>query len=349
MSAKAAAAMLAAVRSGPPGAGAAGARGVGPWLAAAHVRAGEAAWELGGAPRRRPTALVCGGFARASRAPRRGLPLLHRAPRRDHRRACGRRLRVAQASPAPRRRCPRPRPCAARAHDARAAQPFSKSDGGGAAPAPANGGRAEAGRDRGGAGGGAQPEAAGSGGRGAGVAAAADGKGAGAPDGGGALDVKDAVQLGVDGVAMHTDDGGGAAQPTGKLRNARSGVLIAVLAALSVNVGKVCQKRGTQDLPLLQFKASVGGARVPPPPPPPGPCVHPHTHARARTHTHTHTHVLTSYVTNGWWVLGVALDVSGALMTMVSLSLAPVSVVQPVLGCGLAFVALFSVCTRAHT
>jgi hypothetical protein len=32
---------------------------------------------------------------------------------------------------------------------------------------------------------------------------------------------------------------------------------MAVLAALSVNLGKVCQKRGTQDLPLLHLKYSV--------------------------------------------------------------------------------------------
>lgn len=53
--------------------------------------------------------------------------------------------------------------------------------------------------------------------------------------------------------------------------------------------------------------------------------------------------VLKSYIANGWWLCGVLLDIGGALMTMISLSLAPVSVVQPVLGCGLAFVAIFSV------
>ena len=122
-------------------------------------------------------------------------------------------------------------------------------------------------------------------------------------------DFRDSVQMGVESVPW-----GGDAQ-TLKLRNARSGVLIAVLAALAVNLGKVCQKRGTQDLPVLQFKPSV----------------------------------LRSYVSNGWWLVGVVLDISGALMTMVSLSLAPVSVVQPVLGCGLAFVALFSVIRKSRS
>ena len=93
-----------------------------------------------------------------------------------------------------------------------------------------------------------------------------------------------------------------------KAQTARAGVLIAVLAALSVNLGKVMQKRGTQDLPVLQFKSSI----------------------------------LRSYFSNGWWLVGVVLDVAGALLTMFSLSLAPVSIVQPVLGCGLAFVAIFS-------
>ena len=42
-----------------------------------------------------------------------------------------------------------------------------------------------------------------------------------------------------------------------KAENARTGVLVAVLAAFCVNLGKVLQKRGTQDLPLLQFSLKV--------------------------------------------------------------------------------------------
>ena len=122
----------------------------------------------------------------------------------------------------------------------------------------------------------------------------------------------DAVQLGIDHVQVGAAGEGGSDAQTLKLNNARSGVLVAVLAALSVNLGKVCQKRGTQDLPSLSLKASV----------------------------------LKSYFSNGWWLVGVILDVCGALMNMLSLSLAPVSVVQPVLGCGLVFVALFSVLPR---
>jgi len=67
-------------------------------------------------------------------------------------------------------------------------------------------------------------------------------------------DVLDALRVGLDPVPV-----GGAPLdgPSAKLHTARAGVLVAVLAALSVNLGKVCQKRGTQDLPLLLFKLSV--------------------------------------------------------------------------------------------
>ena len=89
--------------------------------------------------------------------------------------------------------------------------------------------------------------------------------------------LQEAVRLGLDhvevGAAVVGSEGGGRA---GKFQNARSGVLIAVLAALCVNLGKVCQKRGTQDLPLLQFKASVSC--------PPSP------HILIPTHRHTYQH-----------------------------------------------------------
>ena len=86
------------------------------------------------------------------------------------------------------------------------------------------------------------------------------------------------------------------------------GCFVAFCAAFSANLGKVCQKRGTKDLPLLQFKGAV----------------------------------LRSYIGSPWWVVGFGLDVGGAIMTLLALALAPVSLVQPILGCGLAFVAIFS-------
>ncbi|EKX48028.1 hypothetical protein GUITHDRAFT_136988 [Guillardia theta CCMP2712] len=100
----------------------------------------------------------------------------------------------------------------------------------------------------------------------------------------------------------------GREEPVQSDSSVRLGFLVALLASLSVNLGKVCQKRGTEDLPLLQMKGNV----------------------------------VRSYLANPWWLTGFILDVSGALMTLVALSLAHVSVVQPVLGSGLAFVAIFS-------
>lgn len=63
----------------------------------------------------------------------------------------------------------------------------------------------------------------------------------------------DAVRVGLD----HVPVAGASPDGLATLRTARAGVLVAVLAALSVNLGKVCQKRGTQDLPVLLFKFSV--------------------------------------------------------------------------------------------
>jgi len=86
------------------------------------------------------------------------------------------------------------------------------------------------------------------------------------------------------------------------------GTITAILAAFSVNIGKVCQKRGTQSLPLIQFNLPV----------------------------------LASYFSNFWWLIGFSMDVGGAVMTLISLGMAPVSVVQPILGCGPGIVAVAS-------
>lgn len=86
------------------------------------------------------------------------------------------------------------------------------------------------------------------------------------------------------------------------------GTLIAVMAAFSVNIGKVCQKRGTQSLPLIQFSLPV----------------------------------LQSYFTNFWWLIGFSMDIGGAILTLLALGMAPVSVVQPILGCGPGIVAVAS-------
>jgi len=84
--------------------------------------------------------------------------------------------------------------------------------------------------------------------------------------------------------------------------------VLTLVAAAGNNVGKVLQKEGTKGLPQLSLDRKVirkyGGSRT--------------------------------------WVIGVAVDIAGALLMLKAVSQAPVSVVQPVSGCGLAVLAVFS-------
>lgn len=74
------------------------------------------------------------------------------------------------------------------------------------------------------------------------------------------------------------------------------------------NIGKVLQKKGTVILPPLSFKLKV----------------------------------IRAYAVNKIWVMGFLMDIFGAMLMLRALSLAPVSVIQPVSGCGLAILSVFS-------
>ncbi|EPS66633.1 hypothetical protein M569_08144, partial [Genlisea aurea] len=85
-------------------------------------------------------------------------------------------------------------------------------------------------------------------------------------------------------------------------------VCLTIIATAGNNIGKVLQKSGTLILPPLTFKFNV----------------------------------LRAYVSNITWITGFLMDISGAGLLLLALSDAPVSVVQPVSGCGLAILSVFS-------
>uniref|UniRef100_A0A803N1Y4 Probable magnesium transporter n=1 Tax=Chenopodium quinoa TaxID=63459 RepID=A0A803N1Y4_CHEQI len=101
-------------------------------------------------------------------------------------------------------------------------------------------------------------------------------------------------------------------------------VLLTLAATAGNNIGKVLQKKGTLILPPLSFKLKV----------------------------------IRTYAFNRAWISGFLMDIGGALLMLRALSLAPqkqhytacssylfdflVSVIQPVSGCGLAILSIFS-------
>lgn len=84
--------------------------------------------------------------------------------------------------------------------------------------------------------------------------------------------------------------------------------MLTLIATAGNNIGKVLQKKGTVILPPLSVKLKV----------------------------------IRSYVFNKQWLIGFLMDIFGALLMLRALSQAPVSVIQPVSGCGLAILSVFS-------
>ncbi|XP_077210567.1 magnesium transporter, putative (DUF803) isoform X2 [Tasmannia lanceolata] len=85
-------------------------------------------------------------------------------------------------------------------------------------------------------------------------------------------------------------------------------ICLTIIATAGNNIGKVLQKKGTVILPPLSFKLKV----------------------------------IRAYAFNKAWIIGFFMDIVGALLMLRALSQAPVSVIQPVSGCGLAILSIFS-------
>ncbi|XP_008813453.1 probable magnesium transporter NIPA9 [Phoenix dactylifera] len=85
-------------------------------------------------------------------------------------------------------------------------------------------------------------------------------------------------------------------------------IMLTLIATAGNNIGKVLQKKGTVILPPLSFKLKV----------------------------------IRAYAFNKQWLIGFVMDIFGALLMLRALSQAPVSVIQPVSGCGLAILSVFS-------
>ncbi|XP_059645460.1 probable magnesium transporter NIPA9 [Cornus florida] len=85
-------------------------------------------------------------------------------------------------------------------------------------------------------------------------------------------------------------------------------ICLTLAATAGNNIGKVLQKKGTVILPPLSFKIKV----------------------------------IRAYAFNRAWLMGFLMDIFGAILMLQALSRAPVSVIQPVSGCGLAILSIFS-------
>ncbi|MBA0633042.1 hypothetical protein Godav_001692 [Gossypium davidsonii] len=101
-------------------------------------------------------------------------------------------------------------------------------------------------------------------------------------------------------------------------------ICLTLVATAGNNIGKVLQKKGTVILPPLSFKLKANFSFA------------------LFFFMVMKLQVIRTYAVNKFWVIGFLMDISGALLMLRALSLAPVSVIQPVSGCGLAILSIFS-------
>jgi multidrug transporter EmrE-like cation transporter len=98
------------------------------------------------------------------------------------------------------------------------------------------------------------------------------------------------------------------ALPVVSASSSTAGLWLAFAASAANNIGKALQKRGTDDLPRISLERKV----------------------------------LLAYARHPTWRVGFTADLGGAVLMLMALQMAPLSLVQPIAGSGMAVLALFS-------
>ncbi|RVW52353.1 putative magnesium transporter NIPA9 [Vitis vinifera] len=116
-------------------------------------------------------------------------------------------------------------------------------------------------------------------------------------------------------------------------------ICLTLAATAGNNIGKVLQKKGTVILPPLSFKLKACSFFSYPNP-------EEQFHRKDGVYEcrgiGIPNHVIRAYAFNKTWIVGFLMDIIGALLMLKALSQAPVSVIQPVSGSGLAILSIFS-------